>query len=77
MKLDRIKELAGVPLTEMEKDSDDIYNTEEGIKKAADAFEQAVDRSGITQDDADEWADMLKEMMGMFHEELKQRGLYE
>lgn len=52
-------------------------NAEEAMKRAADIFEQAVDMSGIDQGNADEWADMLSDMMDAFHEELRSRGLYE
>jgi len=76
MERTRLLELAGVPITEMEKDSDDIYNAEEAVKKMADIFEQVIDMSGVDQGSSDEWSEIVNDLADMLHEELRNRGLY-
>ena len=67
----RLLELAGVPLNE----EHDWENAEQIVSKMADLFEEAIDRTGLDSSHADEFAEAVNDLMDMFHEELKERGL--
>ena len=72
----RLLELAGIPINEMEKDSDDIYNAEEAISNMADIFEKAIDMTGVDQGSPDEWSQVVSDLADGLHEELRNRGFY-
>ena len=64
----RLQELAGVQLNEMDMGK--------AVSQMADIFEAAIEATGVDPGSSDEWSETVSALADDLHDELRNRGLY-